>query len=90
MIRILLISLLLSGCSTIKPDIYQTSFHLRFVPSENLTKPGYETVKALTSPGDGICTIKMDMRYYSHDCLGHELRHCLEGFWHGDDVVNCH
>lgn len=87
--RILILCLLITGCTTLKPDIKNTGFHLYFIESGHLYLDGRK-VKALTYPGGNVCVIKMDMKYYSENCLGHELRHCLEGYWHGTDIVDCH
>ncbi len=38
---------------------------------------------------DTFCLISIHPDHYTHSCLGHELRHCIEGRWHGDDVVYC-
>lgn len=38
---------------------------------------------------DTFCLIRIHPDHYTHSCLGHELRHCIEGRWHGDDVLYC-
>lgn len=38
----------------------------------------------------GECHIKIDKGQYTHACLGHELRHCLDGYWHDNRPTPCH
>ena len=44
-----------------------------------------------TFPDDrSWCIIEVLPEHYSHECLGHELRHCIEGHWHiPDEKVPC-
>lgn len=91
--KLLLATLLcLQGCSAFtvhntaqatQPDL---SISVQF--DDPVTYKGKEVyAKALWN--NGVCTITINPSKYTHSCLGHELRHCLEGMWHGSDNVAC-
>ena len=50
-----------------------------------------DTAARATFPNDrSWCIIEVLPEHYSHECLGHELRHCIEGHWHlPDEKVPC-
>ena len=64
-----------------------TSFHLIVVRNEEL--PQGIAAYATWNQTEKWCVIEYREAYYSNECLGHELRHCLEGHWHGKDKVSC-
>lgn len=80
---LLALSILLIGCASPMPatELMQSEFKLSVVFDD---KPIHKGVvrAAKTSWGNGTCVITIQPKYYTHKCLGHELRHCLEGDWH--------
>lgn len=40
-------------------------------------------------PGDNTCRIVIDPEFYTHSCIGHEIRHCFDGYWHDEEKVDC-
>ncbi len=83
-IPLLLLTLsLCASCSLFeaKPKLMQTEFRLVFRFDEN-PMPDDSGAAASAAWVDGHCIIRMRPEYYTHRCLGHELRHCLEGNWH--------
>lgn len=63
------------------------SFHLVVVRNEDL--PRGVAAWATWNQREEWCVIEYRKSHYSNECLGHELRHCLEGQWHGKDKVIC-
>lgn len=84
----------LTGCTSahVKHDIVSITqkqvFQLKVIPLSPLYHNGIR-VKGLARFVKGFCEIKIDPEYYSHSCLGHKLRHCLEGYWHDERPVDC-
>ena len=80
---ILLFSLLLAGCSAFeaRPNLMQTDFRVIF-RFDDEPMPSDRQAVASAKWGDGLCIINVKPEYYTHRCLGHEFRHCLEGDWH--------
>ena len=73
---VVFLALLLVGCATPQPNkIQQDSFVFGMTIDPELETLG----RAEWSPG--FC--KIYLREYPA-CLLHELRHCIEGTWHGD------
>lgn len=79
-----------SGCSLFESRrvISNNDFvvHFRFSDNPIPSKPwavGSAQFK------NGVCIITIRPEYYINSCLGHELRHCLEGPWHGDKREGC-
>lgn len=64
-----------------------TSFHL--VVLRNETLPRGVAAQSTWNREKEWCLIEYRQSHYSNECLGHELRHCLEGYWHGKDKVIC-
>jgi hypothetical protein len=64
-----------------KPNITQSQFTLMVKLDKNPI-PGKPSAAASAQWGKNWCLIKVNPDYYTHRCLGHELRHCLEGDWH--------
>ncbi len=89
----LLILLLVVSCSQKplhQPEDLNLVFTFVLIPKyESLYLDGVE-VKALVYPSGDVCIVEMNMKYYSHGCLGHETDHCIRGYWHDDDWVDCH
>ncbi len=73
----------LTGCAAPMPapELMQSEFKLSVIFDD---KPMHKGIirAAKTSWGNGTCVITIQPEYYTHKCLGHELRHCLEGDWH--------
>ena len=70
------------------PPIQTKKFKLVFQVVEEL--PAGRAAQAIFAPDMSVCVIQVLPQFYSHECLGHELRHCLEGHWHSqDEVVPC-
>ena len=70
------------------PPIQSKEFKLVFQVVEEL--PEGRAAQAIFAPDMSVCVIQVLPQFYSHECLGHELRHCLEGHWHSqDEVVPC-
>jgi len=84
------LSLQVLGCSLFesKPQLTMTEFKLVFRFDD---RPMPSDKGAVASAGwtDGYCIIRMKPEYYTHRCLGHELRHCLEGDWHKGRKEEC-
>lgn len=85
--------LLLQGCAAAYQlhnveDIttFNTTVYIRV--QDEIIHNGKE-VKMLAHPGKTACLIIVTPKYYHHACLGHELRHCLEGYWHKGREVDC-
>jgi hypothetical protein len=82
-ILILIFSLLLFGCSLFeaKPRLIQTDFRVIFrFDKQPIPSDGQAVASATWT--EGLCIITVRPEYYTHRCLGHELRQCLEGDWH--------
>ena len=82
-----LMVLLLSACSsTPKPkqsDIVRKEFNFRLLFVKNI--PNMPKARARAIFKDGTCYVMLKEEDYL-GCLLHEVRHCLEGAWHGNDV----
>lgn len=76
MIRALLLCVLLTGCDSEPPKLKYPGFVLTIHVDPALATLGH--AQWVGQP----CTITL--REYPV-CLQHEVRHCLEGKWHGDD-----
>lgn len=75
--------LLLSACSPLVPHP---------MPGKWITVEITEDIyprQAEAVVTDKVCIIRIHPDHYTHSCLGHELRHCIEGWWHGEDIVHC-
>ncbi len=81
---------LFSGCAAMYPKvpILRDEFRLIFRFDENPMPNDSSAVASASWSGDW-CIIRVKRAYYNHKCLGHELRHCLEGKWHGDRPTPC-
>lgn len=79
-----LLVLLLTGCSTVfdppqRPQILYPRMTVVVSESKNLK---YEELGTATIyPKLKLCIVQL--RRYPR-CLQHEMRHCIEGNWHGD------
>jgi hypothetical protein len=67
------LALLLTGCATPTYNIERDSFHFSLIIDPDLPTNG------LAKWNDNICVIWL--RKYP-ECLLHEIRHCIEGYWH--------
>jgi hypothetical protein len=77
---LLALTLLLSSCTTYdSPKILRSAFTLSITESDNL--PPNTLGTAVYHPSLNACIITL--RKYPQ-CLLHEIRHCIEGDWHGD------
>ena len=93
MFRLLLILILISGCTPQKEySIQNTHFHLIIRESpqylDSLSTPN-RTLHGMAMYQDGRCIIIL--REYPN-CLLHEMRHCIEGEWHPgrDTLEDCY
>ena len=79
--RLLILILLLSGCA------YKPTFKTKTVKVEiaivdyDLFHDG-RYVYALAWPNLKSCKIKINRKHYTHEIIGHEIRHCFDGYWH--------
>lgn len=79
---LLALTLLLSGCAIFdspQPQIIRNAFIVSISESDNL--PHNVLGTATYYPTINACVIAL--RKYPQ-CLLHEIRHCIEGDWHGD------
>ena len=79
MIRALLLCVLLTGCDSFdapKPVLERTASIINVKIDPTLATLGHAQWVGQ------LCTITL--REYPY-CLQHEVRHCLEGKWHGDE-----
>ena len=79
MIRALLLCVLLTGCDSFdapRPVLERTASIINFKIDPTLATLGHAQWVGQ------LCTITL--REYPV-CLQHEVRHCLEGKWHGDE-----
>lgn len=93
---LILAALVLSGCSASyytaskEPSIVYPRFEV-YIQSKPQTLPIQSnsvvngTAMMMTIDGKRICVI--NLREYPR-CLLHEIRHCIEGHWHPDDIPN--
>lgn len=81
---------LLTGCALFQaqPVLMQDDFRLKFEFSDDPI-PSRNGDVASAEWTDGLCIIRVKPEYYTHRCLGHELRHCLEGDWHAGRNEGC-
>ena len=80
MIRALLLCVLLTGCDSFdapRPVLERTASIINVKIDPALTTLGHAQWVGQ------LCTITL--REYPI-CLAHEVRHCLEGEWHGDSL----
>ena len=81
--RVLLV-LLLAGCEIFdapkKPQIVMPQF--QFTVVDNAKLPEGIAGSATVFPNMKICVVAL--KDYPR-CLLHEIRHCIEGKWHGDE-----
>lgn len=79
---VLALTLLLSGCvADPLPKMARNSAQILVVENPNLPANVLGTYKWFGN----MCVIYL--REYP-TCMAHEVRHCLEGDWHGDRVSN--
>ena len=99
--RIILISLLLSGCAVFdppqfKPTQYNLDLQIKIIPTEDFSalakKHGFESLGGMTEFVDfkGKCKLYIPMLKEVRDpytmCVaGHELFHCILGNFHKKD-----
>ena len=85
MIRAAVLCLILAGCQVFdapeKPQIVYPQFQFVIVESSNGLKPD-EQGMATIFPNMKVCAVQL--KTYPR-CLLHEVRHCIEGKWHGDE-----
>lgn len=80
-----ILALLLTGCSQVfdapeKPKIVYPQFQFVIVESSAGLAEN-EAGRATVFPNMKICAVQL--KTYPR-CLLHEIRHCIEGKWHGD------
>jgi hypothetical protein len=87
MSRILLVILLLTGCSTKPiPELIHPTFMVHIHESPELLESNVNgTAKWLYIGDVRYCII--NLRQYPR-CLLHEIRHCSEGHWHNPMIPN--
>ena len=87
---LIVFSLAVLGCSLFdsKPQLTMTKFRLVFRFDDNPI-PKDKGAVASASWIEGYCMIRIKPEYYTHRCLGHELRHCLEGDWYKGRKEKC-
>lgn len=90
LILIFSLSLFVNGCSLFEANhkFIQTDFRLVFLLDDE-PMPNDDSAAASAYWDDGYCIIRVKPEYYTHRCLGHELRHCLEGDWHNGKKEPC-
>lgn len=99
-ILILCLALLFAGCDWFSDDsdphrVHAASFtNVSFPVVVSIVtglqdETGYKAQAWPPKHSGDACVIKIDPKYYTHSCLGHEFRHCLDGYWHGSKEVDC-
>lgn len=93
--RLLILTIIfnLAGCSAFhgvhqQSDLMQSEFKLTFIFDDTPIDDKKWAVGSATF-WKGGCIIRINPLYYTHACLGHELRHCLEGYWHRNEKEPC-
>ena len=91
--RRLLLCLMLTGCTAFdpaeppKPIRPKAFIQLELVSA--VTMPGHEKAAGVAlCTTTGICHIQIRRDHYPQ-CVEHEVRHALEGAWHGDTPTRC-
>jgi hypothetical protein len=80
--RLILIALLLSGCAH-SPTFTDRTVTVRIIIVDyDLKQSGGEEAYALAWPEARPCLIKIERKHYKHEIIGHEIRHCFDGYWH--------
>lgn len=81
MTRVLLAALMLCGCAaTPTSDDYTVTIRLKVVDYD-LRHAG-KNAYAIAWPDATPCLILVERKHYKNEVLGHEFRHCLDGYWH--------
>ena len=94
MTLLILALLLLTACSAVTQvhdtdvEFQMDTFILQVQVLDDLHYKG-EKVNGYAEWSNGLCSIKLDTKKYTHSCIGHEVRHCLEGSWHEGRDVGC-
>lgn len=95
MIKTLLatLALTLCGCATASelhdPEkIVNPDMILRVMVVDDLYMGDIKINGYAKYEGD-TCYVVLDTTAYTHSCIGHEIRHCLEGPWHGNEPTTC-
>ena len=84
----LLLLAALAGCGQSAPLIERTEalIHLKLVDQINY-KPGY-VAHGLSRCANGVCVVEIRRDRYP-ECVEHEVRHAMEGPWHGSRPTTC-
>lgn len=94
LLTLLLLSIFLSGCLPMlqvhDPTRIKVNeeFKIVFILQDDLHFGGAKVNGYYVWAAD-VCKVYLDTRHYTHSCIGHEVRHCLEGYWHGGGDVTC-
>ena len=84
---LLILVILSTGCAISVPVLERDAFLLTITVTEDMPS---SSVKAYAEWGEGWCHVYIKpTTYMSNNCLGHELRHCTEGQWHGSLPKDC-
>jgi len=79
--RLLILILLLSGCSS-NPTFNDKTVCVRTMITDiDLEKDG-KNVYGLAWPMLDPCLIMIERKHYRNEIIGHEFKHCLDGYWH--------
>lgn len=81
MIRLSIIILILTGCG-FNPAFSKRTVNIKMLITDEDLMIGKHDVSAIAQPLSNPCVIKIERRHYNHETIGHEVRHCFEGFWH--------
>jgi len=81
--RILIIALLLTGCSSTPIEVKQTEFFFKLnLVDEPIIHEGKQR-SGLAKYMPGYCEVTIPKDELTN-CLLHEVLHCIGGKWHGD------
>lgn len=79
--RLLILILLLSGCAH-QPtfDRKTVCIDMEIVDYDLMLNGEYKY--GIAYPNSKPCKVKINREHYTHEIIGHETRHCFDGFWH--------
>lgn len=82
--RSLLLVVFLSGCAA-TPTFEEKLVCVNVQIVDEDLRLGKRNAYALAWPGTDPCQIKIERKHYRNETIGHEFRHCLDGYWHSQD-----
>lgn len=81
--RIALLILILTGCAA-TPTFERKRVCVDVEIVDEDLRLGKKNAYALAQPGLDPCRIRIERKHYRNEVIGHEFRHCLDGFWHSE------